>query len=59
KLSFNSVVQLHETFSPEDYDRRSDVNSTCQKLTPALAIKIKEDLNNFKLKEMYVHPDSR
>jgi hypothetical protein len=59
KISFNPAVQLHETFSPEDYDRRSDVNSTCQKLTPALAIKIKEDLNNFKLKEMYVHPDSR
>ncbi|KAI8878893.1 hypothetical protein K501DRAFT_145266, partial [Backusella circina FSU 941] len=59
RLTFNPVVKLHETFSPTDYDRRCDTNSTCQKLTPALAIKIKEELNDYKLKDMYVHVESR
>lgn len=59
RLMFNPVVEVHETFSSTDYDRRCDTNATCQKLTPALAIKIKEELNDFKLKDMYVHVESR
>jgi hypothetical protein len=58
-LSFNPVIQLHETFSAMEYDRRCDTNTTCQKLTPVLALKIKEELNQFKLNDMSVHIDSR
>ncbi|KAI9470896.1 MAG: hypothetical protein EXX96DRAFT_586132 [Benjaminiella poitrasii] len=58
-LSFNPVVKLHETFSASEYDRRCDTNATCQKLTPDLALKIKEELNEFKLNDMSVHIESR
>ncbi|KAG1064296.1 hypothetical protein G6F42_027033 [Rhizopus arrhizus] len=58
-LSFNPVIKLHETFSAQEYDRRCDTSATCQKLTPVLALKIKEELNNFKLNDMFVHIDSR
>lgn len=58
-LSFNPVIQLHETFSASEYDRRCDMNTTCQKLTPSLALQIKEELNQFKLNDMSVHIDSR
>ncbi|KAK4509708.1 cyclin-dependent kinase 5 [Mucor velutinosus] len=58
-LSFNPVIKLHETFSAQEYDRRCDTGATCQKLTPVLALKIKEELNNFKLNDMFVHMDSR
>jgi hypothetical protein len=58
-LSFNPVIKLHETFSAHEYDRRCDTSATCQKLTPELALKIKEELNNFKLKDMFVHVESR
>lgn len=58
-LSFNPVIKLHETFSAHEYDRRCDTSATCQKLTPELALKIKDELNNFKLKDMFVHVESR
>jgi hypothetical protein len=58
-LTFNPVIKLHETFSAHEYDRRCDTSTTCQKLTPELALKIKEELNNFKLKDMFVHVESR
>lgn len=58
-ISFNSVIKLHETFSAADYDRRCDTSATCQKLTPVLALNIKEELNTYKLNEMFVHLDSR
>ncbi|CEP11637.1 hypothetical protein [Parasitella parasitica] len=58
-LSFNPIIKMHETFSPQEYDRRCDTSATCQKLTPVLALKIKEELNHFKLNDMFVHIDSR
>lgn len=58
-LAFNSVIKVHETFSASEYDRRCDTNATCQKLTPVLALKIKEELNHFKLNDMFIHADSR
>ncbi|KAI8375273.1 hypothetical protein EDC96DRAFT_496661 [Choanephora cucurbitarum] len=58
-LSFSPVIKLHETFSPSEYDRRCDTGATCQKLTPVLALQIKEELNQFKLNDMFVHVDSR
>ncbi|KAI8339939.1 hypothetical protein BC941DRAFT_418975 [Chlamydoabsidia padenii] len=59
RLQFCPTVQVHETFAGADYDRRCDTNATCQKLTPALALKIKQEINEYKLTEMDVHIDSR
>ncbi|KAI7871049.1 hypothetical protein BDF14DRAFT_1688301, partial [Spinellus fusiger] len=59
RIQFSPTLQLHETFSATEYDRRCDANATCQRLTPALAMHIKQELNEFKLTEMTVHIDSR
>ncbi|KAI8889554.1 hypothetical protein K501DRAFT_329049 [Backusella circina FSU 941] len=59
KAQFCSTVMVHETFSATDYDRRCDPNTTCQKLTVPMAMKIKQELNEYKLTEMEVHVDSR
>lgn len=59
RLQFCPTVQVHETFAAADYDRRCDNNATCQKLTPSLALKIKQEMNEYKLTEMDVHIDSR
>ncbi|KAI8143968.1 hypothetical protein BJV82DRAFT_668408 [Fennellomyces sp. T-0311] len=59
RLQFCPTIQVHETFTASEYDRRCDSNATCQKLTPLLAMKIKQELNEFKLTDMEVHVDSR
>ncbi|KAL0092338.1 hypothetical protein J3Q64DRAFT_1624377, partial [Phycomyces blakesleeanus] len=59
RLLFCPTLQLHETFAASEYDRRCDPNATCQRLTPALAMHIKQELNEFKLTEMAVHIESR
>lgn len=59
RVQFTKTIQVHETFALGDYDRRCDNNATCQKLTPMLAMKIKQELNEYKLTEMHVHVDSR
>lgn len=40
------------------YDRRSEP-ATWSRLTPALAQRIKEELNSYKMEEMEVHTSSR
>lgn len=59
KLQFCPTIQVHETFAASEYDRRCDSNATCQRLTPLLAMKIKQELNEYKLTDMEVHVDSR
>ncbi|KAI9485394.1 MAG: hypothetical protein EXX96DRAFT_544940 [Benjaminiella poitrasii] len=59
RIQFCSTIQVHETFSSGDYDRRCDTSATCQKLTPMTAMKIKQELNEYKLSEMEVHVESR
>ncbi|KAI8638735.1 hypothetical protein BD408DRAFT_422607 [Parasitella parasitica] len=59
RIQFCSTIQVHETFSAADYDRRCDNNATCQKLTPLVAMKIKQELNEYKLTDMEVHVESR
>jgi hypothetical protein len=59
KIQFCTTIQIHETFSAADYDRRCDTNATCQKLTPMMAMKIKQELNEYKLTDMEVHVESR
>ncbi|KAG0249591.1 hypothetical protein BG011_009111 [Mortierella polycephala] len=50
---------IHPTWPPELYDRTSDENITASRLTPAIAQKIKLELNLFKSQEMEVHEDSQ
>jgi hypothetical protein len=50
---------VKETFSKLDYDRASDTEAVCTRLTPAVAQQIKEELNAYKLHEMDVHELSR
>lgn len=47
-LIFSPRIQLHDTWTSGEYDRRGDV-ATCNRLTPLLAQQIKEELNNFKM----------
>ncbi|OBZ89875.1 hypothetical protein A0J61_02086 [Choanephora cucurbitarum] len=59
RVQFCTTIQVHETFAATDYDRRCDTSATCQKLTPISAMKIKQELNEYKLTEMDVHVESR
>ena len=58
KISFAQNLAIYDTFSASVYDRRSEP-STANRLTPALAQRIKEELNSFKMEEMEVHSASR
>lgn len=58
-IRFNKYVNVHETWSREEYDRGSDPEAVCTKLTAVLAQHIKQELNSFKLHEMAVHDSSR
>ncbi|PVF96252.1 hypothetical protein CPB86DRAFT_816509 [Serendipita vermifera] len=57
-ISFAATLSIYDTFSGTVYDRRSEP-STANRLTPALAQRIKEELNSFKMEEMEVHHASR
>ncbi|KAG0310242.1 hypothetical protein BGZ97_012690 [Linnemannia gamsii] len=60
QLHFSTAQpQIHETWTPDQYDRTSDPNITAHKLTPAIAQRIKLELNTFKSQEMLVHQESR
>ncbi|KAG0369238.1 bud neck involved protein [Gamsiella multidivaricata] len=50
---------VYPTWTPEQYDRTADTSITASCLTPAIAQKIKLELNHFKSQEMKVHQDSR
>ncbi|KAF8308631.1 hypothetical protein DL93DRAFT_2063702 [Clavulina sp. PMI_390] len=58
RITFAPNLSVYDTFSPGSYDRRSEP-ATCNHLTPALAQRIKEELNSFKMEEMEVHYASR
>ncbi len=58
RLAFATNLSIYDTFSPAVYDRRSEP-ATWSRLTPALAQRIKEELNSFKMEEMEVHHASR
>ncbi|KAK3838632.1 MAG: hypothetical protein JOS17DRAFT_730776 [Linnemannia elongata] len=60
QLHFSTAQpMMHETWTPEQYDRTSDPNITAHRLTPAIAQQIKLELNQFKSQEMMVHQESR
>ncbi|KZT68821.1 hypothetical protein DAEQUDRAFT_811874 [Daedalea quercina L-15889] len=58
RLSFASNLSVYDTFPATVYDRRSEP-ATWSRLTPALAQRIKEELNSYKMEEMEVHAASR
>lgn len=58
KISFAANLSVHTTWPAGVYDRKPELG-TCNKLTPTLAQRIKEELNAFKMEEMEVHPSSR
>jgi hypothetical protein len=58
QLAFASNLSVYDTFSASMYDRRSEP-ATWSRLTPALAQRIKEELNSYKMEEMEVHAASR
>ncbi|OZJ06637.1 hypothetical protein BZG36_00356 [Bifiguratus adelaidae] len=58
-LRFSPSIIVHDTFASAEYDRRCDANVTSAKLTPMIAMRIKQELNEYKLKEMEVHAESR
>ena len=58
RLVFASNLSVYDTFSASVYDRRSEP-ATWSRLTPALAQRIKEELNSYKMEEMEVHAASR
>lgn len=58
RLAFASNLSVYDTFPPSVYDRRSEP-ATWSRLTPALAQRIKEELNSYKMEEMEVHAASR
>jgi hypothetical protein len=58
RLAFANNLSVYDTFPPSVYDRRSEP-ATWSRLTPALAQRIKEELNSFKMEEMEVHAASR
>ncbi|KAL8278438.1 hypothetical protein RQP46_009128 [Phenoliferia psychrophenolica] len=57
-IVFAANLSIHTTWPAAVYDRRAEP-STSNRLTPALAQRIKEELNAFKMEEMEVHPGSR
>ncbi|KAG6874135.1 hypothetical protein C0995_005551 [Termitomyces sp. Mi166 len=58
KLLFDNNLSVYDTFPASVYDRRSEP-ATWSRLTPALAQRIKEELNSYKMEEMEVHAASR
>jgi len=58
QLAFANNLSVYDTFPSSVYDRRSEP-ATWSRLTPALAQRIKEELNSFKMEEMEVHAASR
>ena len=53
KISFANNLSVHTTWPGNIYDRRGE-QATCNRLTPQLAQRIKEELNAFKMEEMEV-----
>ncbi|OJT12868.1 hypothetical protein TRAPUB_10565 [Trametes pubescens] len=58
RLAFAANLSVYDTFPATVYDRRSEP-ATWSRLTPALAQRIKEELNSYKMEEMEVHAASR
>lgn len=58
RAKFAQHLSVHTTWPAAIYDRRGEL-ATCNRLTPTLAQRIKEEINAFKMEEMDVHSASR
>ncbi|KAF9350464.1 hypothetical protein BGX26_011353 [Mortierella sp. AD094] len=54
-ISFTDTVEIIPVHRKSEYNRRSDRNATFRVLTPGLKAIIREELNNYKMREMAVH----
>ncbi|KAL1918790.1 uncharacterized protein VTP21DRAFT_2812 [Calcarisporiella thermophila] len=59
RLKFSDDVQVQFTHHPDQYDRTSDPHATCTRLSAGIALQIKRELNEYKMREMVVHEASR
>ncbi|CAO3666515.1 unnamed protein product [Rhizopus stolonifer] len=59
RLRFDGFISVHSTWSGLEYDRSSDSEAVCNRLTPMIAQEIKQELNHFKLYEMPVNDASK
>lgn len=58
RLKFSPRITIHDTYTASEYDRRGEI-ATCNRLTPLLAQRIKEELNAYKMDEMSVAEESQ
>ncbi|ORX52799.1 hypothetical protein DM01DRAFT_1346468 [Hesseltinella vesiculosa] len=58
-IRFDKHVQVHATYSQNDYDRQSDPDAICTRLNAVLAHQIKQELNLYKTTEMPIHEQSK
>ncbi|KAF9111111.1 hypothetical protein BGX27_005370 [Mortierella sp. AM989] len=54
-ISFTDAVEIIPMHCKSEYNRRSDRNATFRVLTPGLKAVIREELNDYKMREMAVH----
>ncbi|KAG0205648.1 hypothetical protein BGX28_002764 [Mortierella sp. GBA30] len=57
-LSFMDTIEIIPAHRKSEYNRRSDKNATFRILTPDMKTEIRDELNNYKMREMAVHVDS-
>ncbi|CAO3582468.1 unnamed protein product [Absidia cylindrospora] len=58
-IRFDKMVQVHATYSQQDYNRQSDPDAICTRLNATLAHQIKQELNLYKTTEMSIHEQSK
>ncbi|KAL0091274.1 hypothetical protein F4703DRAFT_1732078 [Phycomyces blakesleeanus] len=58
-VRFAKTASVHGALSKYEYDRGSDPEAACTRLTAELAALIKEELNDYKMNEMQIHAASR
>ncbi|KAG0010542.1 hypothetical protein BGZ80_001394 [Entomortierella chlamydospora] len=54
-IRFNDTVEIIPVHRKSEYNRRSDRNATFRVLTPDLRAFIRDELNDYKMREMAVH----
>ncbi|KAF9163329.1 hypothetical protein BGX21_011283 [Mortierella sp. AD011] len=54
-IRFNDTVEIIPVHRKSEYNRRSDRNATFRVLTPNLRAFIRDELNDYKMREMAVH----
>ncbi|KAG0020097.1 hypothetical protein BGZ80_004787 [Entomortierella chlamydospora] len=57
-IAFHDRIEVIPAYRKADYNRQSDKNVTFKILTPEMRCDIRDELNNYKMREMAVHVDS-